>query len=72
LDFFTFSTKVPEIAKKNFLPSDRFIIGHDFLGHALYKGPKFFIHNINFMGIKRRRILSGFQKYKITLVTKCT
>jgi hypothetical protein len=54
-------------SKKN-----RFIIGHDFLGHALYKGSKFFIHNMDYMVIKRRRILCGFQKYKLTFVTKCT
>jgi hypothetical protein len=71
LTFFTFSTKlflgfvtylpkVQKIANKNFCPSDRFIIGHDFLGHALYKGPKFFIHNMDFMGIKRCRILCRF------------
>jgi hypothetical protein len=27
--------------KNKFWPSDRFIIGHDFLGHALYKGKNF-------------------------------
>jgi hypothetical protein len=81
--FFTFSTKVPlrfviylpkvpKIAKKMFGPSNRFIIGHDFLGHALYKGPKFVFHNMDFMGTKRCRILRRFQKYKLTLVTKCT
>jgi hypothetical protein len=30
------------------------------------------LHNMDFMGIKRRRILRSFQKYKLTLVTKCT
>jgi hypothetical protein len=29
---------LPKVPKKY-----RFIIGHDFLGHALYKGPKIFI-----------------------------
>jgi hypothetical protein len=29
-------------------------------------------HNVGLMGIKRRRILRRFQKYKLTLVTKCT
>jgi hypothetical protein len=32
----------------------------------------FVFHNIDFMGIKRCRILRRFQKYKLTLVTKCT
>jgi hypothetical protein len=27
---------------------------------------------VGFMGIKRRRILHRFQKYKLVLVTKCT
>jgi hypothetical protein len=82
-DFFTFSTKVPlryviclpkaKIATtKKGCPTDHFTIGHDFLGHALYKGPKFFIHNMDFMGIKRYRILRRFQKYKLTLGKKCT
>jgi hypothetical protein len=31
-----------------------------------------FFHNTGFMGIKRRRILPRFQKYKLTFVTKCT
>jgi hypothetical protein len=31
-----------------------------------------FFRNIGFMGIKRRRILCRFQKYKLVLVTKCT
>jgi hypothetical protein len=32
------------------------------LGHAPYSGPNKFFHNIDFMGIKRRRILRRFQK----------
>jgi hypothetical protein len=83
LDFLTFSTKVPlrfvtylqkvpKIEKKFFWSSHRFIIGRNFLGHALYKSPNFFIHNMDFMGIKRRRIWRRFQKYKLALVTKCT
>jgi hypothetical protein len=47
-------------------------LGNDFLGHALYKGPKLFSYNMDFMDIKRRRVLHRFQKYKLTLVTKCT
>jgi hypothetical protein len=31
-----------------------------------------FFHNMDFMGIKRCRILCRFQKYKLALVTKCT
>jgi hypothetical protein len=54
------------VTTKNFSPSDCFIIGQDFLGHALYKGPKFIIRNMDFMGIKRCRILLRFQKYKLT------
>jgi hypothetical protein len=46
-----------------FLPSDRYIIGHYILGHALYKGPTFFIYNMDFMGIKRHRLLCRFQQY---------
>jgi hypothetical protein len=38
--------------------SDRFIIG---LGYT-----------VQYMGIKRCRTLRRFQKYKLTLVTKCT
>jgi hypothetical protein len=30
------------------------------------------VHNMDFMGIKRCRILCRFQKYILTLVTKCT
>jgi hypothetical protein len=41
--------------------------------HYIHRGPKnFFFHNMDFMGIKRCRILRIFQKYKLTLVTKCT
>jgi hypothetical protein len=28
--------KIPKLAKKIFLTSDLFIIGHDFLGHAIW------------------------------------
>jgi hypothetical protein len=88
LDIFTFATEVrysldlsyrvlsksAENSKKIVWPSDRFIIAHDFLGHVLYtgKGPNFFIYNMDFMGIKRHRILRRFQKYKFTSATKCT
>jgi hypothetical protein len=36
------------------------------------RGSKIVFHNMDFMAIKRRRILCRFQKYKHTLVTKCT
>jgi uncharacterized protein YktA (UPF0223 family) len=36
------------------------------------KVQNFFNQNVDFMGIKRRRLLRSFQKYKLTLVTKCT
>jgi hypothetical protein len=65
--FYIFNRSTPEICyipskstenskKKSVWPSDRFIIGHDFLGHGLYKGPTFFIRNMDFMRIKKRRI----------------
>jgi hypothetical protein len=43
------------INRKKIWQSDRFIISH----------------NMDFMGIKRRRILQRFQTWKLTLVTKC-
>jgi hypothetical protein len=52
--------------KKLFWSSDLFIIGPDSLGHSLYKGQKILVHNFDFLGIKRRRILRKFQKYKLT------
>jgi hypothetical protein len=39
---------------------------------STYGSKMIFFHNIGFMGIKRRRILRRFQKYKLVLVTKCT
>jgi hypothetical protein len=39
--FYGVPSKSTENGKNIFLPSDLFLIGHDFLGHALYKGPKF-------------------------------
>jgi hypothetical protein len=38
-----------------------------FNGHAVHWGQKNF-HNVRYMGIKRRRILCRFQKYKLTFV----
>jgi hypothetical protein len=42
--------------------------GHAFSDHELhtvYKGQKMFFHNVGLMGIKRRRILRRFQKFKL-------
>jgi hypothetical protein len=39
--------------------------------HYMYIRVEFFFHNLDYMGIKRRRILCWFQKYKLMLVTKC-
>jgi hypothetical protein len=64
LGFVTYLSKVTKINEKS--------VGQNILGHAVYRGPKFFFHNMDFMGIKRCRILRRFQKYKLTLVTKCT
>jgi hypothetical protein len=50
LRFVTYLPKVPKIAKKFVWPSDRLIIGHNFLGHALYKGPKFFFSQYGLHG----------------------
>jgi hypothetical protein len=58
--------------KKFFRSIDLYRRGHYILGHALYRGQKIFFHNVGLMGIKRLRILRRFQKYKLTLVTKCT
>jgi hypothetical protein len=58
--------------KKLVFLSNRFSIG---LGHTeqyTIKGWKFFFNNLDNMGIKRCRILRRFQKYKLTIVTKCT
>jgi hypothetical protein len=71
--FFTFSTKVPlrfvtylpEVPKKAktiFWPVDLFIIGHDFLGHALYKDPKNFPPQYRLHGYPKMQNLHKFQK----------
>jgi hypothetical protein len=50
LRFVTYLTKATKINKKVFSPSDRFIVGQNILGHALYRGSKiFFFHNMDFM-----------------------
>jgi hypothetical protein len=46
-----YHSKVPKIATKNFfLPSYRFIVGHNILGNSLYSRRA---HNIDFMGITK-------------------
>jgi hypothetical protein len=40
----------------------------DLFGHSLYKGQQIFCHNVDFLGIKRHRILCRIQKYKLSLV----
>jgi hypothetical protein len=49
--------------------SDRFIVGHNFWGLSLYKGKKKF-HEIDFVGIKRRRSWRRFQRYKLIPLDK--
>jgi hypothetical protein len=68
-------SKVRKKAKKSVSPSDCFIIGHNFLGHSLSKGPKnCVLHSIVSMGIKSQKnfMYCGFKKYKLITVTKCT
>jgi hypothetical protein len=56
-----YSLKDRENDTKFVWPSNRFIVG---LGHTvqytIFNGPKFFSHNVDFMGIKRRRNLRRF------------
>jgi hypothetical protein len=54
--------------KKVFLSIDKMRIAPDLFGHALYKGQKIFFHNVDLLGIKKRRILCRIQKYKLFLV----
>jgi hypothetical protein len=64
--------KVWEIAIKKFFNQSNFIAEViTFRVMQYIRGQKFFFHNVGLMGIKRRRILRRFQKYKLTLVTKC-
>ncbi len=46
--------------------------GHDFSSQVLHRGGNFFFQNLVMLYIKKRRILCRLQKYKLTLVTKCT
>jgi hypothetical protein len=54
--------------KKEFLSIDLLRIAADLFGHSLYKGQKFFCHNVGLLGIIRRRILCRIQTYKLFLV----
>jgi hypothetical protein len=66
LRFVTYLSKVTKINKQS-------VLTQKILGHALYSiEVKIFFLNMDFMGIKRRSILCRFQKYKLTLVRKCT
>jgi hypothetical protein len=67
-----FVSKERKTANKFVRPSDHFSIGlYTFWGQYIILGRKLFL-NLDCMGIKRRRILRWFQKYKLTSVTKCT
>jgi hypothetical protein len=44
------------------VPSDRFIVGHDFSSHLPYRGKQNLYENVDFIVIKRSRILR-FKKY---------
>jgi late competence protein required for DNA uptake (superfamily II DNA/RNA helicase) len=60
--FIGFYKKVRKIAEKK-------VCGKvmEYMGHPVNRATKFllFFSNIRFMGIKRRRILSRFQKYQL-------
>jgi hypothetical protein len=74
LRFVTYLSKVTKINEKSVLTFDPVtassLVKTFWVMH--YKEVKFFFHNMDFMGIKRCRILCRFQKYKLTLVPKCT
>jgi hypothetical protein len=44
----------------------------EYIDHPVHMSQKFFLQNIGFMGIKKRRILRRFQKYQFIVVAKCT
>jgi hypothetical protein len=64
--------KVWKIAKKVLRSNDPYRRGNNFWGHPPYKDPKIFFLSHNVVGIKRRRILRSFQKYKLTFLTICS
>jgi hypothetical protein len=83
LDFFyIFIKNTPEIcyipskgtenSNKKFVPLTSSYLVMTFWVMHYIRLQHFFFYNMNFMGIQRRRILHRFQKYKRTLVTKCT
>jgi hypothetical protein len=51
-----------------FLFIDLMRIAPDLFGHSLCKGSNFFSYNMEFLGIKRHKILCLIQKYKHSLV----
>jgi hypothetical protein len=51
--------------KKLFWPSDLFIIGPDSLGHSLYKGQKFFVHNFDFLVSKDAEFYVDFKNINL-------
>jgi hypothetical protein len=71
--FVTYLSKVTKINNKSVLiqwPLHH--LSKHFGSRTILRSHIFFLHNMGFMGIKRRRILCRFQKYKPTLVTKYT
>jgi hypothetical protein len=60
--------KFGKLQKKEFLSIDLLRVAPDLFGHSVYMGQKFFCHNVDLLGIKRRRILFRIQKYKLFLV----
>jgi hypothetical protein len=49
-------------------------VGHDFFGviHHILERPSKLFHRVGHKGVKRRRFLGRFQKYKLILVKKWT
>jgi hypothetical protein len=71
LGFVTYLSKVTKLTKKCFDPVTASSLVKTFwVMH--YIEFKIFFQNMDFMGIKRRRIARRFQKCNLTLVTKCT
>jgi hypothetical protein len=48
-----------------FWPSDRFIVGQNILGHALYIGPKQFFHYMDVMGRKEAEFYIDFKNINL-------
>jgi hypothetical protein len=47
------------------LSSDLLRKGHSFRGQALYKGPKFYFHNMGLMGIKNAEFNVDFKNINL-------